>query len=137
MYEDRRVLAGINMDGTVSGSVVAAGLDRPFLLLGSQAHGSDEDDSWAALWANLRGPRLELQLDGSGHLSFTDYQVLLPQAGTPAEALIPDFGTIDGERSIAVQRAYLRAFLDRHLRHRGSRLLMGPSAHFAEMRFMR
>jgi predicted dienelactone hydrolase len=137
MYEDPRILAGINMDGTVSGPVVAAGLDRPFLLLGSEGHGEDDDESWAALWAHLRGPRLELQLVGSGHMSFTDLQVLLPQAGVPAESMEPAFGTIGGERAVAVQRAYLRAFFDRHLRDRDRGLLEGPSPRYTEMRFIR
>jgi pimeloyl-ACP methyl ester carboxylesterase len=132
MYEDPRIKAGINLDGTVSGPVVAAGLDRPFLLLGSPG----DDETWAALWAHLRGPRHQLQLDGSGHLSFTDYQVLLPQAGVPPEVMVASFGTIDGQRAIAVQRAYIRAFFDLYLLHRNGKLLAGPSPRYPEMRFM-
>jgi predicted dienelactone hydrolase len=33
MFEDRRIDAGINLDGTPSGPVVNAGLDRPFMLV--------------------------------------------------------------------------------------------------------
>ncbi|MBB5867732.1 dienelactone hydrolase [Allocatelliglobosispora scoriae] len=136
MYEDRRVRAGINMDGSVSGTVVAAGLDRPFLLLGSDQHDSADDESWTELWSHLRGPRRELQLDESGHMSFTDYQVLLPQAGVPAADLIPAYGTIDGARSVTVQRAYVLAFIDRYLRRSGGQLLDRPSPRFPEMRFV-
>jgi dienelactone hydrolase len=135
MYEDPRVKAGLNMDGSVWGPVVAGGLDRPFLLMSSQGHGTD-DETWTSLWAHLRGPRHWLQLDGSGHMSFTDYQVLLPQAGVPPEAMVPAFGTIDGKRAIAVQRAYVLAFFDRYLRHRDGKLLAGPSPRYSEMRFM-
>lgn len=138
MYEDPRVKAGLNMDGSVSGPVVAAGLDRPFLLLGSQAHGEDEDEdeTWPALWAHLRGPRHWLELGGSGHMSFTDLQVLYPQAGVPPEAMEPAFGTIEGNRAIAVQRAYVRAFFDRYLCHGNGKLLAGPSRRYPEMRFL-
>ncbi|WP_412543408.1 hydrolase [Longispora sp. K20-0274] len=131
MLEDPRIRAGVNLDGTVSGTVLTAGLDRPFLLLGSPG----DDDSWTALWARLRGPRHRLELAGSGHLSFTDYQVLLAQAGVPAGDREPTLGTIDGDRSVAVQRVYLRTFLDRYLLCRDGRLLAGSSPRYPEMLF--
>lgn len=65
------------------------------------------------MWGQLRGPRYWVQLDGSRHLSFTDFQVLLPQLGP-----------------------YLLAFFDRHLRHRSARLLDGPSRRYPEIRFL-
>ncbi|MEV0562440.1 hydrolase [Dactylosporangium sp. NPDC050588] len=136
MLEDRRVKAGVNLDGAMSGRVMTEGLDRPFVLVGSDGHGRAGDETWAAFWAVLRGPRLELQLRDSGHMSFTDYQVLLPQAGIPAEDLAGQLGTIDGERSVRVQRAYLLAWADRWLSGRGGTLLDGPCAAFPEMRFL-
>jgi hypothetical protein len=62
--------------------------------------------------------------------------VLLPQTGAPPAEIEPIIGSIDGPRSVAVQRAYVRAFFDRHLRERPGRLLDGPSARFPEMRFL-
>lgn len=137
MFEDRRIRAGVNLDGTMSGSVLDGGLSRPFLLLGAEANGPEGDETWDRMWERLRGPRHELSLRGAKHLSFTDFQVLLPQSGTPAEQYEPFVGTIDGTRSIAVQRAYLRAFFDRYLAHRGGRLLAGPSPRYPEMAFVR
>jgi len=138
MLEDRRIRAGVNMDGTFFGNVVTAGLNRPFLLMGSdpEASESEADETWDQIWGRLRSPRYWLQLDGSGHLSFTDFQVLLAQVGTSPEDMRPLLGTIDGQRSIAVQRAYIQAFFDRHLRNRDGRLLSGPSARYPEMRFL-
>ena len=46
--------AGVNLDGTLFGPVVNAGLDRPFMLVAAQGHGRDNDESWAKFWANLR-----------------------------------------------------------------------------------
>ena len=66
MLEDRRIKAGVNLDGTLFGPVVNAGLDRPFMLVAAQDHGRDNDETWAKFWANLRGWRLNLQLTGSG-----------------------------------------------------------------------
>jgi predicted dienelactone hydrolase len=136
MHEDRRVDAGVNLDGSMSGAVLDAGLDRPFLLMSSDGHDRHTDESWTTFWAGLRGPRHELQLRASGHMSFTDYPVLLPQSGVPPQDLVADFGTIDGPRSVLVQRVYVLAFFDRYLRHRGGWLLAGPSARYPEMRFV-
>jgi len=56
------------------------------------------------------------------------------------EALVPAgnalFGTIDPDRSIKNQRAYLTAFFDTHLRDRDSHLLDRPSPRFPEMQFI-
>jgi hypothetical protein len=66
------------------GPVVDAGLNHPFLLVNSQVHGRDYDPSWVRFWAALRGWRLNLQLAGSGHNSFNDLQILVPQLAGPA-----------------------------------------------------
>jgi hypothetical protein len=140
MVEDQRIKAGVNLDGTQFGPVVNAGLDRPFMLVGAQGHSRDTDESWAKFWANLRGWRLNLQLTGSAHNSFTDIQVLVPQAAgvlnLPPDAVHQLIGTIDPHRSIINQRAYLTAFFNLHLRHRDNHLLDHPSARFPEMQFV-
>src|ERR671932_989465 len=140
MFEDRRIKAGVNLDGTMAGAVVDAGLDRPFMLVAAQSHGRDTDASWARFWANLRGWRLNLRLTGAGHNSFTDVQVLLPQiAGVlqlPPEAVQQLIGTVDPHRSVLIQRAYLTAFFNLHLLHRDGRLLTRPSPRFPEMQFV-
>ncbi|WP_283135856.1 alpha/beta hydrolase family protein [Rhizohabitans arisaemae] len=138
MHADPRVKAGANLDGSVFGPVLRDGLNRPFLQVGSSEHRRDNDPSWAALWPRLRDWRLELRLDGSGHNSFTDMQVLLRQhpLGTPAAQIDEMIGTIDGPRSMVIQRRYLRAFFDRHLRGRPAPLLDGPSPRWPEMRFI-
>ena len=140
MLEDQRIMAGVNLDGTLFGPVVNAGLDRPFLLVAAHGHGRDNDESWAKFWANLRGWRLNLQLTGSAHNSFTDLQALVPQAAgvlnLPPDAVQQLIGTIDPDRSITNQRAYLTAFFNMHLRHRDGHLLDHPSPRFPEMQFI-
>jgi len=37
MLDDQRIKAGVNLDGTLFGPVVNAGLDRPFMLVGADA----------------------------------------------------------------------------------------------------
>ena len=140
MLEDQRINSGVNLDGTLVGPVVNAGLDRPFLLIAAQDHGRDNDETWAKFRANQRGWRLNLELTGSAHNSFTDFQALVPQTagvlGLPPDTVQQLIGTIDPHRSIINQRAYLTAFFDTHLRHRDGHLLDHPSHHFPEMQFI-
>ncbi|MEC3920008.1 alpha/beta hydrolase family protein [Nocardia sp. CDC160] len=116
MHDDRRVAAGVDLDGTLMGSVLTDGLDRPFVLIGSTDHGRAQDPSWQQFWANDRGPKMELRLDGSQHLSFCDNQAIVP-ALTAAGIMPADFaakvvGTIAPQDSLDLQRAYLRTFFD-------------------------
>ena len=160
MVHDRRIDAGVNLDGSMAhgfglsedwpylpGQVVRRGLDRPFMLFGSEGHdhvGPQQppgDTSWPDFWAHQRGPKLDITLRGSRHGSFSDLQIIGSQLarslGLPATSLEPTIGTIDPDRAIAAQRAYLAAFFDRHLRHRHRHLLDGPSPQYPEIDFVR
>ncbi|WKX73550.1 hydrolase [Streptomyces sp. XD-27] len=141
MQADSRIDAGVNLDGQLFGSSVHQRLDRPYMLFSAERHNRDTDRSWARLWENLHGERLDLKLHGSGHNSFVDNQVLFPQApgafGLTPPQLEQILGRIDPNRSIEVQRTYLAAFFDKHLRHRHSELLDGPSRHYPEVDFIR
>jgi pimeloyl-ACP methyl ester carboxylesterase len=160
MAHDRRIAAGINLDGTMAhgfglsedwpylpGQVVQRGLDRPFMLFGHEGHdhlGTQEspgDSSWPEFWANQRGWKLDITLQGSQHGSFGDLQIVEPQVarslGLPLAPLGPSIGTIDPERSIAAQRDYVAAFFNLHLRQQDTHLLDGPSAAYPEIDFVR
>ncbi len=157
MLYDRRIDAGVNLDGTMAhgfgasedwpyapGEVVKRGLDRPFLLFGHTGNnhlGPSGDPSWQQFWATQRGWKLDLTLRGSAHESFSDIQVVAPQIarglGLPPATFEPVIGTIDPERSISAQRAYIASFFDLHLRGRDTHLLDGPSASFPEVEFVR
>lgn len=141
MHDDPRIRAGVNLDGSMMGPVLDDGLARPVLLFASGHHGRDNDPSWALLWSHLRGPRLDLRLQGAGHLSFTDFEVLVPvlapAIGIPPPVVVQQIGTIEPRRAVTIERTYLTAFFDRWLRHRDGRLLDGPSARFPEIGFDR
>ena len=79
------------------------------------------DTSWAEFWAHLRGRLLYLQIEGTTYLSSCDLVTLLHQAApvlhfTPAH-VTQQFGTINPNRAIAIERAYILAFFDLQLRH--------------------
>ena len=164
MVHDRRVDAGINLDGAMAtaigyppgspyepGEVTERGLDRPFLLMG--AEGVDEngkllehthrnpafDRSWADFWAVQRGWKRDLLLrGGSTHLAYSDLQIIVPQLG---ERVAPEkrealIGTIDPRRSLAAQRDYIGAFFDLHLRGRDRHLFDGESPRHPNIDFI-
>ncbi|MBD0742614.1 alpha/beta hydrolase [Streptomyces sp. CBMA152] len=132
MTADKRVRAGVDMDGTFDIPIPATGLDhRPFLLLGTQSgHAPGEDHSWDRAWTNLDGWKRWLTVTGTDHISFTDLPVLAGQLNIP----IPG-ATISGERSAEITRAYVAAFFDLHLKGRPQPLLDGPSSANPEVTF--
>ncbi|MGW1287468.1 alpha/beta hydrolase [Streptomyces sp. NPDC002586] len=140
IHADRRLSAGVNLDGSLL-PPVTAGTDRPFLLFGSDPGPGPEDPSWDQFWTSQYGWKRELALIGSTHTSFTDLETLLPQAA-PALGLTPSqvtqaIGTLDPNRAIHTQRDYVRAFFDLHLRHLDNHLLQHPSPRYPQIRFVR
>jgi len=140
MLDDRRIRAGINLDGSLYGPVLSAGLDRPFLFMCSQRHDLSDDPSWAQTWSHLRGWRKLLRLADAAHNSYTDLQSLVPQAAAaldlPASYVQQLIGTVDPTRSVLAVRTYLRAYFDRFVRGHDSHLLDRPSPAFPEIEFL-
>ncbi|QLE72363.1 esterase [Streptomyces rectiverticillatus] len=151
LHDDRRLKAGINMDGQMDfplpdstgsnlSTVAREGVDRPFLLLGSDGPGAaDNRASWASFRQHSRGRQTELTMAGAAHGTYTDGVSLLPalarQGALSEEELRQNIGTVRPERAVAATRAYVVAFFDRFLKGRDGRLLDGPSPRFPEMRF--
>jgi hypothetical protein len=158
MANDDRVIAGIDLDGTVipdvpagppmppeeAAELVAAVArrigDRPFMIMSSNGKGPDELGAlMTGFWDNLPGWRRFLSMAGSTHGSYTDAEPLFHQlaaAGiiTPAMAASA-LGTVDPGRATAAERAYIHAFFDLWLRDHDAHLLDGPSAQYPEIAF--
>ncbi|MGW3988126.1 alpha/beta hydrolase family protein [Streptomyces sp. NPDC004830] len=133
MATDRRIDAGVNMDGTFWDTVPADGLGgRPFLVLGTDEfhRPGGEDTSWDTTWTALNGEKHWLTVDGADHLGFSDAPVLLDHLGLPG-------GDLPADRAVAVTRAYVAAFFDEHLRGSNQPLLDGPDPAHPEVRFHR
>ncbi|MFF7748451.1 alpha/beta hydrolase family protein [Streptomyces sp. NPDC007971] len=141
MQLDHRIAAGANLDGQFFGTAPSKDLDRPFMLFSSGTHNRNNDGSWRTLWSHLKGYRVDVQLHGAAHLSFSDNEWMVPQEagllGLSQAQIQQQYGTIDPNRAVAVQRAYLAAFFDQELRHRHSTLLDGPDRKYPEISFVR
>jgi dienelactone hydrolase len=160
MVHDRRIDAGINVDGAMShglgdghqpGEVVTRGLDRPFMLVGADfvdpatgariehSHVTPEfDPTWAQFWPNQRGWKRDLHFDRGTHYSFTDLQFAVPQldgllSRDKQRAVV---GEIDPARSLAAQHDYFAAYFDLHLKGRDTKLFRGDSPRHPDVRFI-
>ena len=159
MLEDTRIKAGIDLDGTLQydekgplGEVAKRGLDRPFVLFGADTSqridpgaGDTYDKSWASFWQAQRGWKLNLQLPGSQHLGFSDYQLIFPQVLSKSLGDVPAVaenvnalvGKVDPGRSVLAQRTYIAAFFDQFVRGRPQSLLREESPTYPEVKFVR
>uniref|UniRef100_UPI0021BFBC6F alpha/beta hydrolase family protein n=1 Tax=Frankia gtarii TaxID=2950102 RepID=UPI0021BFBC6F len=144
LRHDRRVRAGVDLDGTLGEPVGAGGFGgRAFLLLGATADHpgtggpatADDDPSWVQAWARLGPPRLWLDVDGADHFSFTDDPVLADQIPLPATVQAPaPAPALTGRQALAITRAYVGAFVERWLGGRAQPLLDGPSRAYPQVR---
>ncbi|WP_189246041.1 alpha/beta hydrolase family protein [Streptosporangium pseudovulgare] len=129
---NRRIRAAVNLDGSYNPKTPAEPVRKPFMMIGNprqEPATGDEKGSWDLFWPHVTGDwKRRLTVTGAEHMSFVDYAVLQPQLGLPA-------APIDGERSIAITRAYVGAFLDLHLKGERRPLLDGPSDDYPEVRF--
>ena len=100
--------------------------------MGNQTHRFVDDPDWAAFYERLRGPRRYLVIDGAEHADLSD--VTLFKSALDVSGLF-EVGPIDGQRALAIERAYLTAWFDQALLHRPNVLLRGESTLFPEVDF--
>ncbi|MGI5341549.1 alpha/beta hydrolase family protein [Streptomyces sp. CA-181903] len=149
MCHDTRLVTGINLDGQMHfptkadgtgvelGEVAEKGLGRPFLLIGSAADVADNRPSWDALVRHSRGHVRRLIVHDTAHGAFTDAAALLPrlaERGTVSrETVTGVLGALPADRSVAITRGLVTAFLDRRLRDRDTRPGDVPTGWFPEV----
>lgn len=159
MLADDRIDAGVDLDGTLAyhagdeewAESTLRGTDRPFLIFGGGVSGTDEHPhtsehsrDWRMFRDASTGEVLEIYLAEGEHMGFIDTQWYVPQieaggwSGGPTwrDSVEDSIGTVDPERSVAAQRAYLTAFFDEHLRGEEQPLLDGPSPDHPDVAFI-
>ncbi|GAA3814934.1 hypothetical protein GCM10022226_39700 [Sphaerisporangium flaviroseum] len=106
MVEDRRVRAGVDMDGTTYARIPKSGLARPFMFLGSKDHvPGGRDNSWDRDWKLLTGWKRWLVLPDAEHQSFTDIPLVADVIG-----IEPLPGMLPAARGAELTRTYVAAF---------------------------
>jgi hypothetical protein len=99
-------------------------------MMGNPSHRRADDPEWADFYDRLRGPRLHLVIDGAEHADLSDITVV--KAAIDVSAFF-ETGPIDGQRALAIQRAYVTAWFDRALLGRDRSLLRADPSPFPEV----
>ncbi|KAH7409699.1 PAF acetylhydrolase family protein [Cadophora sp. MPI-SDFR-AT-0126] len=132
MLKDKRIVGGINMDGSFFSTVINRGLKRPFMILSHEGKNITTDESWTATWKVLTGWKRQFELSGSQHGTFTDFPLLVAALGF--DGMLGDagaalLGTIGGLRAMEVITSYVRDFMDFMLKGEKSALLDGKKVY--------
>lgn len=154
MLEDRRFVGGVNFDGMLAGPVVEKGLDRPFINFGHSGTLGPKEGyaSWGEVWPHLRGYRLQLQLKGAEHMTFSDMPVVLDSAPSarmlrndsvshlgqlPGIGMLPGVGSLPGLRVRTILTDFITSASRFFLSGKKCQLLTGPSSQYPELVYMR
>jgi predicted dienelactone hydrolase len=142
-HEDSRCKAGIDVDGAPHGSVIQAGIDRPFMFLLSD-HSHESDPESHQILANVQSiydrlppnGRLRIAIRGANHFTFTDDGALLKSH--LLRGLLRVFGKlgIDGRRQLAVTAYCLHSFFDAYLKVASGSLLNISSPLYPEIQVL-
>ena len=122
-HEDSRCKAGIDVDGAPHGSVIQAGINRPFLfLLSDHSRGSDPESH--QILSNIQSiydrlpteGRLRIVIRGANHFLFSDDGALLKSQIVLGTLRMLGILGIDGRRQLAVTTYCVHSFFDAHLK---------------------
>jgi predicted dienelactone hydrolase len=140
-YDDPRIRAALDMDGSLWGKVQKTGLPKPFMFMTGDAaptYTAEErsrfenfqrvdaalDDSDKAMFQKFGGYRVYIH--GSSHFGFTDKAIYSPFKS------LSDGGDIRPRREFSIVRQYALAFFDQTLRGKSSPLLNRELSQFPE-----
>ena len=122
-HEDSRCKAGIDIDGAPHGSVIRAGIDRPFMFLLSD-HSHESDPESGQILANIESiydrlpadGRLRIEIRGANHFLFSDDGALLKSHIVLRTLRMFGVLRIDGRRQLAITVYCVHSFFDAYLK---------------------
>ncbi len=120
---DRRIKAGISIDGGLYGSVLDKKIKMPFMFLNSKRFLG---------YGNLFTSKstvdcYSLSVKNSDHYNLTDYSVY------PTTFAMPLMGTIDGKKMIGIMNLAVLAFFDKYLREKHDMDLVQKTKEYSEI----
>jgi pimeloyl-ACP methyl ester carboxylesterase len=122
--QDSRCKAGIDIDGSLHGSVIQTGLHKPFMFLGSERGDFSSDAEVSQILADIRSVydrlpadgRLRISIRGANHFTFTDDGALLKSHVLRGVLRVAGKLGIDGRRQLAVTAYCVHSFFDAYLK---------------------
>ena len=140
MFADDRFAAGVDLDGLIAGPVATAGLDRPFLIVGSSYHDPTFDPSWGTFIPALTGWHRWITEQQAGHYRFIDLGGSVRHWGLdttmkPADPVTWEqvFGDVDDASSVAINRDLVVGFFDQFLKDEPAAIFDDPAAVHPEL----
>ena len=135
--QDSRCAAGIDVDGSLHGSVIEAGIHKPFMFLLSGEGDFSSDAEVRQILSDIQSvyerlpadQRLRVSIRGANHFTFSDDGALL-KSGVFRGALHL-FGRlgIDGRRQLAVSAYCMHTFFDAYLKIDGTAAELSSTAY--------
>jgi len=125
-HDDSRCKAGIDIDGAPLGSVIRAGIPRPFMFLLSD-HGDSSDPGNHQVGADIQsiydrlppGGRLRIAIRGANHFLFSDDGALFKSHIVLRTLRMMGVLGIDGRRQLAITTYCVHRFFDAYLKAPG------------------
>ena len=123
--QDSRCKAGIDVDGRLLGSVVSAGIQKPFMFLLSDHDPSERESQQIeadiqSVYDRLPASgRLRVVIRGANHFTFNDDGALFKSHAVRGLLRILGKLGIDGDRQLAVTAYCVRSFFDAYLKGPG------------------
>src|SRR5205085_1979378 len=142
--EDSRCKAGIDIDGSLHGSVGQEGIHKPFMFLLSDRGDSSFDAESRQIKAEIQSVydrlphegRLRIAIHGSNHFTFSEDGALLKsRVMRGAFRLFGKLG-IDGRRQIACTVYAVDSFFDAYLKGAGTSRINIPSPVYPEIQVL-
>ncbi len=133
--QEPRCKAGADLDGYPYGDVDHLIVPQPFLFVWSEATDPTGESARYAvaatrtIVAHAPQDKLQLTLRGTRHFNFSDMALYY----NPIYRLMGLLGSIDGQRGIAITRAYLTTFFDHYLQGAAAPVLTNPAREYPEV----
>jgi dienelactone hydrolase len=142
-HEDSRCKAGIDVDGAPHGSVIQAGIARPFMFLLSD-HSHESELEGRQILANMQSiydrlpvdGRLRIVIRGANHFLFSDDGALLKSPMVLRTLRRLGILGIDGRRQLAVTAYCVHSFFDAYLKKTGPSRLKISSPLYPEIQVL-
>jgi predicted dienelactone hydrolase len=142
-HDDVRCKAGIDVDGAPLGSVVAEGVNKPFMfLLSAQIESSDAESTKVkadvkSIYGRLPPQeRLSVEIRGANHYLFSDDGALLKSRIIAGLLRVIGVVGIDGRRQLAVTAYCVHTFFDTFLKGENVLPLQISSPLYPEIRVL-